>query len=301
MKQLALRQRTELLRYASQELFLQLAYFPYVLDEMDEVLKKVLLQTVSWDLDFPIAYYLHQVKEAGTLKPIITAFDPTACSLPNPPGREDIAYLCKKLIQYPSDTEKPDDEKRLDILFDLILNKLKFVAIYILVDEVDSFFETANSTRNMLKTISWLLDNSLGWAQKNIYVKFFLPDEIHWIITDMPGVRSLISKSKIINIKWDAYSLSEVIRQRLQVASDGKFDSFAAFSDRALRASGRSPEETLISILRQYERLSPRSLIRAVNWLFVNHVCYRHGGEKLNSQDLIAVREWIRNEYSGKE
>lgn len=297
----ALHQRTELLRYASQELFLHLAYYPYALDEMDSTLRRVVLQTISWDLDFPILYYLNQMKEAGSLEPIITAFDPTARSLPNPPSRDDIHYLYRKLSRYTPDIEKPDDENRIEVLFDLILNKLKFEAIYILIDGVDAFLETANSPEQALKTTSWLLDNALIWAKKSVYVKYFLPNELHPIVMATPAFHLLTSMSKIIIIKWDADALSEVIRQRLQEASGGKFDSLAAVSDRALRASRRSLEEALIAELRRYKRLSPRSLIRAVNWLFANHVQDERVREKFTPQDLTAVREWIRREYSAKE
>ena len=95
-------------------------------------------------------------------------------------------------------------------------------------------------------------------------------------------------------------ALSEVIQQRLQEASGGKFDSLTAISDRALRASGRSPEEVLIAELRRHKKLSPRSLIRAVNWLLTNHVREERVREKLTLQDLTAVREWIRSEYSAE-
>lgn len=297
----ALRQRTDLLRFAAQELFLHLVYYPYVLDEMDDTLKGSLLQIISWDLDFPISYYLEQMKEVGSLEPVINAFDPTARSLPNPPGKQDITYLCKKLSRYtPSSGGKPDSENRLNKLFDLVLNKLNFEAVYILVDGVDAFFETVNNPEYALASISWLLGNTLPWMQSRIYVKYFLPIETQPSILGT-SYRLLTSKSKIVIIKWDADALSEVIRQRLQEASGGKFDSLAAISDRSLRASGRSIEEILIDELRKHKRVSPRSLVRAVNWLLMNHVRDQQGRDKLTPQDLKAVREWIRSEYSAKE
>jgi hypothetical protein len=301
-ERLVQRQRPDLLRYAAQELFLHLAYDPYALDEMDSALKEAFLQTISWDLALPISYYLSQIKKAESLEPLISAFDPTARSLPNPPGKEDIIYLLKKLSRYmPSEARKPDSEKRLNILFDLILNKLKFEAVYILVDGVDAFFETAKSPERALRTISWLLDNTLSWMERHIYIKYFLPHEMQSIIMEPPAFRLLTLKSKIIIIKWDAETLSEVIRQRLQEASGGRFDSLTAISDRTLRASGRSPEEALIAELRRHRKLSPRSLIRTVNWLLTNHVRDERVEEKLTPRDLTAVRDWIRSEYSAKE
>ena len=295
------RQRTDLLGCAAQELFLHLAYYPYALDEMEATLKEAFLQTISWDLEFSIAYYLNQMKVDGSLEPLINAFDPTARSLPNPPGKDDILYLYKKLIRYVPSKEKPNDNKRLEILFDLVINKLKFESIYILVDGVDVFPETANSPDQMLVSISWLLNNTQNLTKKNIYVKYFLPHELHPLVIGTSAFRPLTLQGKIIIIKWDADALNEVIRQRLQEASGGKFDSLAAISDRALRASGRSPEEIMIADLRRFKKLNPRSLIRAVNWLFTNHVQDERVREKLTPQDLTATREWIRREYSAKE
>lgn len=300
-KRQTLRQRTDLLRYAARELFLYLAYSPYALEEMDAVLRKTFIQTILWDLDYSITFYLNQMKAASSLEPILTAFDPTARSLPNPPDREDILYLYRKLSRLIPEGEKPDEEHRLEILFDLVLNKLKFEAIYILVDGVDAFLETGNNPRNALLSVSWLLDNALAWSQKGVYTKYFLPKEIQSFVDETPDFRPLTSKSKIITIKWDADALSEVIRRRLQEASGGKFDSLVAISDRALRASGRSPEELLISELRRHKKLSPRSLIKAMDRLFACHVHDEQVREKLTSQDLTAVREWIRREYSAKK
>jgi hypothetical protein len=195
----------------------------------------------------------------------------------------------------------PKIEERLDILFDLILNRLKFEAVYILVDGVDAFLETIYSPRQALLSVSWLLENTLSWVQKHIFVKYFLPEEIRAFVIKSSNFRPLTSKSKIIIIKWDADSLREVIRQRLQEASGGKFDSLTAISDRALRASGQLPEDILISELRRHKKLSPRSLIRSLNWLLANHVRDELVRNKLSPQDLKAVREWIRNEYSAKE
>lgn len=299
-KQSAIRQRTNLLRYAAQELLLHLAYNPYTIDEMDPLLRDTFLQTISWELDFSISYYLDQMKLAGSLEPLITAFDPTARSLPNPPGKEDIIYLHNKLSKYSFTNEKPNDEKRLELLIDLIIKQLKFEAIYILIDGVDGFPETVNDPGEMLASISWFLDSALIWSQKRVYTKYFLPEETWSFISEMPAFRLLTSKSKVIIIKWDADALSEVIRQRLQEASGGKFDSLTAISDRALRSSGRSVEEVLIGDLRRQKKLKPRSLIRAVNQLFSYHVQDERVHEKLTSQDLKAVREWIRREYSAK-
>lgn len=296
------RQRTDLLRYASQELFLHLAYFPYVLDEIAPALQASLLQSISWDLQSPIWKYLKEMNSAGSLEPLVTEFDPTARSLPNPPSRGDVEYLCEKLGNYSPSTQKPNDEKRLEILFDLVLDKLKFDAIYILVDGVDAFPETANNPERSLSTISWFLENTIPWTQKRIYAKYFLAREILPFMKKTPDFRPLTSKSNIIKIKkWDADTLSEVIRQRLQEASGGKFDSLAAVSDRALRASGRSMEEELIKELRRYKKLSPRSLIRAANWLLAHHIQDKQADEKLSPQDLTAAREWIRKEYSAKK
>lgn len=300
-KERALHQQTDLLRYAARELFLYLAYSPHALEEMDDTLRRIFIQTISWDLDFSIAFYLEQMKTAGSLEPILAAFDPTARSLPNPPDKADILYLYKKLISHNPEAGKPDEDHRLESLFDLILNKLKFEAIYILVDGVDAFPETENHPRRALLSVSWLLDNALAWSKKCVYTKYFLPKEIQPYVKETTDFRLLTSKSKITIIKWDADALSEVIRRRLQEASGGKFDSLAAISDRALRAFGRSPEDALIGELRRYKKLSPRSLIKAMDRLFVCHVQNEQVREKLTPQDLTVVREWIRREYSAKK
>jgi hypothetical protein len=300
--QLEKTQRTDLLRFACQELLLYLVYHPYLLEEMPLALRQNFLQNLSWGLDFPLAYYLNQINKAKSLEPILAAFDPTARSLPNPPGMEDIKYLYKKLNHSPPPTgRKPKIEKRFNILFDLILNQLKFESVYLLIDGVDAFFETANNPQCTLGTISWLLNNAPRWQQEHIYPKYFLPDQMYSAVMADPGFHLLTSMSKITIIKWNAKALGKVIQKRLQDASDGKFDSLTAISDRALRASGHSPEEVIITDFCRLKKISPRSLIRSVDWLFTHHVRHEQPQAKLTPQDLQAVRKWIRSEYSAKK
>jgi hypothetical protein len=180
----------------------------------------------------------------------------------------------------------------------LILNELGFDAIYILVDGVDAYIETAKNQRTGLKAISWLLENAMAWEVEKIYMKFFLPQEL---LIEIKGFNALLtSKSNITIIKWDVDALSEVIQQRLQEASGGKFSSLRAISTIPLRGAKFSPEKILALQIVELGNPNPRDLIKTVQRLFVHHIQQTGIQEKLSPEDLAAACNWIRVERSKK-
>ncbi len=284
--------------YGAQELLLYLAYHPSLVKKYDRDVLISIRQSLDWNLPLPLDVYLNQITDAGNLKPLLLSFDRTAGLLPNPPGSRDITLFSNQLSNFARPrVPKPGPKQRFDILTHLLLNKLGFEAIYILVDGVDAYVETGNDPKAGLQTIFWLLEKTTRWAADKKFLKFFLPFEL---LSEMRGEFDdlLTSNDRVAIIRWDADSLSEVIQQRLQEASGGRFNSLRAISTLPLRGAKLSPEEVLARQIVWLGNPNPRVLIEAVQWLFVYHLEQPGNQEKLTPEDLKAACEWIRTRRS---
>lgn len=231
---------------------------------------------------------------------MLDSFDQTARLLPNPPDKKDLSLLAEKLkgLRYPvPPIQKTSYKQKFDQIISLIFEKLGYEAIYILVDDVDGYVETGGDADKAVDAISWLVTKTGEWRGNRIYMKYFLPIETKDILERKFSL--LTSESKVTMIEWNSDTLSEVIRQRLQEASGGKYNSLRAISSLPLRGAKQAPEEVLASEIVKLGNATPRDLIQAVNRLLVRHVQYEEQ-EKLTPKDMQAAIDWIRFERSFK-
>lgn len=287
----------ELARSAVNELLLYLIYHSSSVINDDDLLSQ--FQRVFDSNLFPL-YYLKQMVEQGSVQPLLDSFDQTARLLPNPPDKKDLSLLAEKLkgLRYPvPPIQKTSYKQKFDQIISLIFEKLGYEAIYILVDDVDGYVETGGDADKAVDAISWLVTKTGEWRGNRIYMKYFLPIETKDILERKFSL--LTSESKVTMIEWNSDTLSEVIRQRLQEASGGKYNSLRAISSLPLRGAKQAPEEVLASEIVKLGNATPRDLIQAVNRLLVRHVQYEEQ-EKLTPKDMQAAIDWIRFERSFK-
>lgn len=287
----------ELARAAAYELLLYVLHHPSLVIDNDDLLFE--LQRI-FDVNFYVNY-LQQMVEQGSIQPLLDVFDRTARLLPNPPGEKDIALLASKLKRFWSPLfpiYKISPKQKFEQTITFIVNRLKFESVYILVDGVDAYVETGRDAENAVEAISWLLTTSDEWQKNRIFAKYFLPTDVKQLL----GKRFplLTSCAKIANIEWNNEDkLSEVIRQRLQEASGGKYSSLRAISSLPLRGAKQAPEEILAHEVVKLDNPTPRDLIKAVNRLLIHHAQHEEQ-EKLTPNDLKAAIDWIHSERSSK-
>ncbi len=136
--------------------------------------------------------------------------------------------------------------------FSRITKALNFKAIFILVDGVDGYPETKS-----LQGIEDLLKHLFGTlslvSMPDIYFKFFLPLEVEDRLIKHRGVET--GRIRVSKFTWTEEELLELLRLRLEMASEGKFDSLMAITeypfnqkiDKALvRVAAGSPRNLLL-------------------------------------------------------
>jgi hypothetical protein len=232
--------------------------------------------------------------DQGTVQPLLDSFDQTARLLPNPPEKKDIVLLAEKIesIRYLVNPVQSLSYKwRFDQVVSLVLDVLGYDAIYILVDGVDGYLETGGNADKAVEAISWLVTKTGEWQKKKIFMKYFLPIETKDVLEQKFPL--LTSESKITIIKWNTDTLSEVIRQRLQEASGGKYNSLRALSSLPLRGARLAPEEKLAQEVMKLGNPTPRELIKAVRELLYHHA-KENEHEKLTPEDLQAAIDWLQ-------
>ncbi len=280
----------ELARSAAHELLLYLVYNTSVVINDEELLLQ--FQRV-FDLNLFPVNYIQQMVEQGSVQPLLDSFDQTARLLPNPPGKKDLFLLAERLKSLRSPLypiQKISFKQRFEEIISIVFEKLGYEAIYILVDGVDGYVETGGNADKAVEAISWLVTKIGDWREERIYMKYFLPADMLGALENKFPLLTPESKKTII---WTVDTLSEVIRQRLQEASGGKYNSLRAISSLPLRGAKQAPEEVLASEIVKLGDPTPRKLIQAVNKLLIHHAQYEEH-EKLTPKDLQAAVDWIR-------
>ncbi len=141
-----------------------------------------------------------------------------------------------------------------------LLASLGFEAIYILVDRVDEFQETAADPTATVALIEPLLADLTLMELPRLAFKFFLPLEMEDAIRARPAVR--LDRLSCRHLEWTDDSLLEVLRKRLEVF--GNLPSLDAVCVPELR--GRVEREMV-----EMARGSPRHLIRLAGLLLSEH------------------------------
>lgn len=159
-------------------------------------------------------------------------------------------------------------EETLLTLVELVARNLGFQHLYLLVDGLEGAMSSDQT--QVRARLSMLLDSAPHWADHGIHLKLFLPVEAQY---RLPALSDL----GIYPLNWEDEQLLELLKLRLRVASDDKFDSLAAMTD----ATVDKPDEKLVEAAKR----SPRQLIRLGHRLFSIHVQKRAELDKLTAQD----------------
>jgi len=244
---------------AAKQLFLVLAYSPNKFLELNSNVQLKIKSMLQKKL--PTFYgEISQVEEHG-LRYLINTIDLTMQSIVNTPAPEDVLAFCKKMKILPDlKGQRRSGKQYFTEFVDLLFSELGYKSLFILVDEVDANPETEKNAEKGTQMIEWLLDQTERFESQGIYLKYFLPAEYFGYLK-VRYSRLLTHNNKIAKIKWDVESLEEVVYRRLWEASDRRFGSLRAISDKSLRGMEKSPEEMIIEHLVFQSKGIPREVI----------------------------------------
>ncbi|MGC8958886.1 MAG: hypothetical protein ACP5OO_03755 [Chloroflexia bacterium] len=213
---------TFLSRSAAGELLFHLAYRAYRFLRWERPLQRELKTILMENLPVPLEYYLGQLEEAGNLSPLAEAFDPTARDLPIEPLPETLRSFCQ-IMRYRRRKRRPLPlpQERFESLVQVLLERLHFEAVFLLVDGADAYVTRPEAVLLLLEP---LLRRTGEWAERRIFIKYFLPTEMQGLIEkEFPRLAASVPQ---VTIKWTTERLAQVMEERLRVASRGMFTSF---------------------------------------------------------------------------
>ncbi|MCL5994865.1 MAG: hypothetical protein M1546_02275 [Chloroflexi bacterium] len=213
-------------------MLISLAFRPELYLALRPTDRRAVASALQRDLRHSLSHCLRTLDENGNVVDLADQLDPSY-RLSDPPKpaqvREFVAVL---KASTPSETSHTSTE--FEEWIELLLGRLGFESIYALCDGIDAFPETAAARTDVADAwLAPLLDHVETWAGRRVYLKAFLPIELesYWRTHHLRRTSSLPG----FRLDWTVERLSQAIRKRIEVASEGKFDSLDAISSTAIR------------------------------------------------------------------
>lgn len=157
-----------------------------------------------------------------------------------------------------------------------LLQSAGFSALYILVDKVDETAETGGNAAVAFDLIRPLVLHLPTLENPGVAFKFFLWDQTESHFVDAGGRSDRLG---VARLHWTVSELSEMLRRRMMVFSNGQVDSFNSLVD---------PRSTLDvhALLAYLCRDSPRDLIRMAEQIVSEHT-RSHGASDFISESTV--------------
>ncbi|GAB4560272.1 MAG: hypothetical protein Kow0047_06780 [Anaerolineae bacterium] len=269
----------EALRAVAGSLLLQILYRPHEYLERSSETQQKIVALLRKDLVWDLSFVCDQVADRGELVPVIRLVDPTARRLPAQPSAETLRSLCEQLKATQPSLEPPEEVlARWRDWVELIIKDLQFEAIFLLVDGVDGYPETANEPEKGADLVQPLVESDALWRDLPVFVKLFVPASYREALERRSPVL-LTENCERVSISWKSEALIALLQQRLRVASRGGFSSFDAITTPGLKRV----EQQIVHALRDP---LPREAVRLAEALLIAHVRRRGPQGLLEPEDL---------------
>lgn len=158
----------------------------------------------------------------------------------------------------------------------LVTHSMEFTGIYLLFDGVDAF-----PAKDVTAIADWcrrVYHWSIGY--QHVYPKFFLPDDIGKRFANLIGDQE--NALTVIPLTWDEQRLVQIIRTRLEVASQGRVRSLDTIAEPTLS----NIEKKLVD---QLPRPLPREALVMAETLLIQYAKRTRGQTPLSSLDIDAT------------
>jgi len=267
-----------ILQAATLSLFQAFSIRPHWWDALDGNARRTVRGLFDCALPISLSHHLAQVQDALFSAPQTDFgrhYSGTNVDLPR------WALVLGQLVKTSSAAISVSPLDRLQTLVDLILGPLGLSAVYLLVDGIDGFPETADSPSASSSLLAPLMANAHLWSEKGVFLKGFLPVETAATLTGSVSFKQPIHQ---VSIVWSPQLLAEVLRQRIYVATSGEFSSLDAVSAPSFR-------DIETRIARSAKPL-PREALVLVSRLIWEHIRRSGDSSQLNEGDLQVAVKW---------
>jgi hypothetical protein len=171
-----------------------------------------------------------------------------------------------------------------------LIQRTGLKAVYVLVDRLDEFAETAIDAQTAVATFLLPLVADLSLMEKSpVAFKFFLPLEVFDLLQENSVVR--FDRLNRYHLEWRDDHLVRMLRSRLQAFSRGRVPSLDAIAD--VYVAGHIDGQLV-----KWAYGSPRNLLLLGDTLLAIH-CDREGDRQplLTEEDLQGVPDRFEREY----
>lgn len=250
---------SEIAANGTRELLLALARHPRYFLEASPRSQKAFADFLSAVLPLA-AFGLDQMVEEGSLAPLNRPYDPGYdLEIPREERGDWLAFALALRNLLPATASPLEPAAQWAELLFWIKELLHRPRVYVLVDGLDAWPDTARDPVSLFQAATPFLKAVPEWAQQGCFLKLFLPAAIKPLLT--PELSS--PQLSCGEISWSAPLLSQVLQRRMIAASRGRLDALAALAEPALA----SLDEQLV----QAVPLLPRELLVLVNRILETH------------------------------
>jgi hypothetical protein len=274
-----------ILRAGALSLLMALLLRPHWWTALDSAARRLVAGLLDRDLPAPLSYYLAQVQETGSLASLWRGCGMAVAPTVEPPATRWLP-LCAELDATPVGSPPVAAAMRLQALADLLLGPLGLSSLYLLVDGIDGFVETAADPQAAVAMLAPLLAHTEDWAAQRLLLKGFFPIEI--VAALDAACPEMLQQIRRVILNWSPPQLADVIRQRVWVATEGGFGSLDALCSPGLRDA----ETQLARIIAPL----PREILVLTARLLWEHVRRGDANPKLTPADLQAAAAWYEEQ-----
>jgi hypothetical protein len=279
-----------LARAGARALLIGLAFRPELFLELQPAKQRAIATLLQGVQIGSIAHYLKVLRTSRSLDVLSQLLDRTYARV-SPPGDLALNEFCTTLeaLLPEQSASQPAPRAWFDQLTSILLEVLPFQSIFVLVDGLDALPETGTDPIVAAQSIAWMVGQAPAWAEQQIFLKGFLPEDTHNPLVDrLPTAMESIRQSQI---EWTPERLAEVIRKRILVASNGQFNSLDAVCSQDLY----DVDQRLASVAKRL----PREIILLARRVLIAYAARTQGsGGWIEAEDIDTAIAWYRAQQS---
>ncbi len=263
--------------------------FPQRFLTLPDTMQKT-LSLLLWRTQPELGWILTQWKEGPWEATLASLLPPALRRGFLPPSQKRLHHVIARIEAHRVSPDASIAWRSLHALFEILHDHFGYRAIHILVDGVDAYSET-NRREGEREGARWLARWLTGFREffrAPIYVKVFAPEMIR------PDFRMLEMPWPEAHLQWTSGMLVEMLRRRLYVASQGRFDSLDALAEIELEDLDRR-------LAHMASPSTPREVLWLVHRLFIEHSRSHNPLDLFGEKDVRRLEERYRHKKSGND
>jgi len=235
------------------------------------------LRALLWSMQPELEWILDQWQEESWEDSLATLLSPALRGGFLPPSQDRLDTVISYLQNKKSTNKNKNPFLILKEIFTILHQHLEYQSIHFLVDGVDAFFETNHNIEDGTGA-QWLEEWLTGFSktfQSPIFTKIFVPE----MFRPNFHAQELGYLWPEAHLEWTQGMLVEMLRRRLYVASQGRFDSLEPLT-------AMDVHNLDWQLVQMASPPTPREVLWLANRLLIEHYQYHQAMNLLEEKDV---------------